>query len=56
MSESDSDPGDRAMLWFNLIGGTIALALLGSFFFFYGERFFSFVMLMFGGGPAIPDR
>lgn len=55
MSDGDSD-GENAMFWFNLVGITLATVLLGSFFLLYGDLFLAFLLMMFGGGPNIPDR
>jgi hypothetical protein len=56
MSQSEEDHGDRAMLWFNLIGISLATALLGTFFWFYGEGFLSLLMLLFGNQGHWPDH
>lgn len=49
-----ADPGDRAMLWFNLIGVTLAMALLGSFFWFYGNDFVGLMLHLFSPEPHWP--
>jgi len=56
MSDADSDSTDRAMFWVNLVGFGLAFALLGAFFVLYGPGFLGLIIVMFGGGPNLPDR
>jgi hypothetical protein len=51
MSDSKMDPGDRAMFWFNVIGGSVAAALIGTFFVKYGADFFALIVIALN-----PDR
>ena len=53
---SDSDPGDRAMFWFNVVGISLAAGLLGTFFWFYGKGFLSLIAFLFIGPQDWPDH
>jgi hypothetical protein len=54
MSDSDGEPGDRAMFWFNVVGIMIATALLGAFFTLYGGQFLGFVQSLMKPEPFMP--
>ena len=54
MSESSDDPGGRAMLIFNLVGISLAVGLLGSFFWLYGDGFLGLLILLVSP-PGFPD-
>ncbi len=48
------DPADRPMFWFNVVGITLASALLGSFFCLFGNDLLGFMALFFGGDLLWP--
>ena len=54
MSDSERVPGDRALLWFNVIGIAVAAGLFGTFFWNYGNGFLEFMMVLFGHEPFMP--
>jgi hypothetical protein len=54
MSDSESEPGDRAMLWFNVVGILIATALLGTFFTLYGGGLMAFIQTLLQPEPFMP--
>lgn len=56
MSESNDDPGGRAMLIFNLVGISLAVGLLGSFFWLYGDGFLSLMIQFIAPQPMWPDH
>jgi hypothetical protein len=42
------DPEDRPMLWFNIIGISLATVLFGLFFWYGGADILGFLALLFG--------
>jgi hypothetical protein len=46
MPASDNDPIDTQLFWTNIVGLSIVIVLLGSFAWFYGIDFLSFLVFL----------
>ena len=50
----ERDPLDRQMFWLNLVGISLVVLLLGSFFWLYGNQFLSFAASVMRPAPPHP--
>jgi hypothetical protein len=56
MPDSEYDRGDRAMLWFNIIGISVAAVLFGLFFWYGGADLLGLLFLLFGNNDPWRDH